>query len=233
MLAGWKLTLPVLGPSGHAATVTPAALVRPWLTDPGHGPLEFWAPVDGATTPNSRHARTELIHLDTFAAGACARRLMATVTVLQLPAAKPDVIIGQIHGGAELKSEPYVMLHYAAGTLTVVVKQQLTGPEAVRHPLLTGIPLGEPFDYSITDNGDGRLTFSADHAGRPARAEAPVPAAFTGATVRFQVGAYQQATAPTQAGQTQPTPIHVVPTQAGPTQDADGARVLFHSLRAD
>ena len=86
MLTGWKLTLPVAGASGHAATITPAALVRPWLTDPGGGQVEFWAPVDGATTPNSRHARTELIHLERFAAGARGVDLTATVTVLQLPA---------------------------------------------------------------------------------------------------------------------------------------------------
>lgn len=212
VLAGWKLTLPVLGATGHAASVSPAALAPPWLTDPG-GPLEFWAPVDGATTPNSRHARTELIHLDTFPAGGGRRRLTASVTVLQLPAAKPDVIIGQIHGGGELKSVPFVMLHYAAGTVTAVVKQQLGGPEARRYPVLSGIPLGARFDYAITDNGDGSLTVTADHDGRPGRADAPVPAAFIGATVRFQAGAYQQSTAAQDA--------------------ADGARVVFHALRTE
>jgi hypothetical protein len=215
VLAGWKLTLPVPGATGHAATVSPAAPAPPWLTDPGGGRLRFWAPVDGATTPNSRHARTELIHLEGFPAGhGGPRTLAATVSVQRLPRGRPDVIIGQIHGDGELRSVAFVMLHYAAGAITAVVKQQRRGPESDRFPVLAGVPLGDRFDYRIVDNGDGTLAVDIAHAGRRGHAETPLPAAFAGAPVRFQAGAYQQAT--------------------GPCGDpADGARVTFHSLRVD
>ena len=75
------------------------------------------------------------------------------------------------------------------------------------------VPLGAPFDYSITDNGNGSLTLTATYAGNTASGNAAVPPAFAGATVRFQAGAYQQAPS---AGST-----------SGPD---DGARVSFSAI---
>jgi hypothetical protein len=63
-LSGWKLTLPVnadgdLG--GKAQQLRVAAATSPWLIRNADGSLTFWAPSAGATTPNSRHSRTELV----------------------------------------------------------------------------------------------------------------------------------------------------------------------------
>ena len=109
-LDGWKLTLPVVGRKGDAATVNPAAVSPPWLQADRHGGLTLWAPVAGATTPNSGHTRTELDSLTPFLAGVGKHVLTASVTVAQLPRAKPDVIIGQIHGSDAISSVPFVML---------------------------------------------------------------------------------------------------------------------------
>ena len=111
-LAGWKLTLPTVGKQGSAATVDPAAVSPPWLTSDADGALTLWAPVQGSTTPNSRHARTELVSLSPFGAGTVRRQLAATVAITQVPRGKPDVIIGQIHGADDLSTEVFVMMHY-------------------------------------------------------------------------------------------------------------------------
>lgn len=215
-LAGWQLTLPVPGPKGDAQIVNPAVVSPPWLTTDGAGQLVFWAPVRGVTTKNSEHARTELDHLDTFAAGRGARTLTASVTVTQLPTAVPEVIVGQIHGAKDdkmdISSVPFVMLFYAGGTVRAVVKQEQTGAAHTDIPLLTDVGLGTRFDYTLTDVGDGTLGVTATANGRTARGEAPVPAAFSGATVRFQAGAYQQAPS----------------SESAP--DTEGARVTFSTI---
>jgi Alginate lyase len=214
-LAGWNLTLPVAGKNGDAATVTPAAVSPPWLTVDGNGCVLFWAPVNGVTTPNSEHARTELVEVDTFPAGSTRQALAASVVVTQVPTGDQDVIIGQIHGAGDISAVPFVMLHYRAGTVAVVVKQQRSGSTASDLTLLTGVPLGDRFEYGISDNGDGNLTFTANYGARNATMSAPVPASFSGATVRFQAGAYQQAS-----------------SKQGTVDAGDGARVTFCALSA-
>lgn len=210
-LAGWKLTLPVAGRKGDAATLDPAAVSPPWLVADGSGGFTLWAPVAGVTTPNSEHPRTELDSLSPFLAGVGRHVLSAEVTVAQLPRAKPDVILGQIHGSDAISSVPFVMLHDHDGTIDVVVKQQQSGSSGVTVPLLDDVPLGTPFTYSISDDGNGTLTFTATADGRTASGTAAIPAPFHGAPVRFQAGDYQQSEA------------------KGGASD-DGARVTFHAL---
>jgi Alginate lyase len=215
LLAGWKLTLPLAGKKGAAAIVDPAQASPPWLTSDGDGAITLWAPVNGATTEHSEHARTELDRLDNFQAGAVRQTLSASVSVAQVPTQNQDVIIGQIHGADDISSVPFVMLHYAAGAITVVVKQQHSGKASSDFTLLTGVPLDARFDFSIRDNGNGSLTFTADYADQHASTDAPLPDSFRDATVRFQAGAYQLAD-----------------TKAGPAADTDGAKVTFYALTA-
>lgn len=212
MLAGWQLTLPVPGSGGGAAIVNPAAVTPPWLTTDTTGALVFWAPVAGVTTPHSPHARTELDRLDDFTAGGSPQTLSATVTVSQVPSEVPEVIVGQIHGAGTISSVPFVMLFYGNGAVRAVVKQEQSGNGHTDVPLLTGVPVGTAFDYTITDAGDGNLAFTAGSAGRTATGAAPIPAAFAGAPVRFQAGAYQQA-----------------PSSPAAAPD-DGARVTFSAI---
>jgi hypothetical protein len=212
-MSGWKLTLPMRGEHGDAATVDPAQLSPPWLTRTDSGPLTFWAPVDGATTPNSDHARTELNSLQNYRAGESLHALTAWVSVEQVPSENGDVILGQIHGTADLNSVPFVMLHYTSGSLAVVVKQKRSGQEAIDYPLLSGIPLGARFSYVLRDNGDGTLTFTAGYQDITASINAPVPKSFRKAVVRCQAGAYQQAS-----------------SKGTAATATDGARVTFYAL---
>ena len=161
MLDGWQLTLPVPGSKGDAEIVKPATLTPPWLTADDGGNLVFWAPVNGVTTKNSEHARTELGRLENFAAGSGRHTMTASLTVAQVPTEVPEVIVGQIHGAADVSSVPFVMVFYDGGTVKAVVKQEQSGNAHTDVPLLDGVPVGAPFDYSITDGGDGTLTVTA------------------------------------------------------------------------
>ena len=213
MLDGWELTLPVAGAKGDAEVVNPARVSAPWLTVSGDD-LVFWAPVNGVTTKTSEHARTELDRLENFAAATTGpHTLTASVTVGQVPTAVPAVIVGQIHGAGDISSVPFVMMFYDNGAVKAVVKQEQSGDAHTDLPLLPAVPLGSPFEYSITDGGDGNLTVTATFQAQTQSASTPVPAAFSGASVRFQAGAYQQA------------------PSAGNTAAADdGARVTFSAI---
>jgi hypothetical protein len=212
-LAGWKLTLPTANAKGEAATMDPAVVAPPYLTTDPAGALVFWAPVAGATTEHSDHARTELDSLSNFSAGTERHGLTASIAVDQVPPQGKDVIVAQIHGADDISSVPFVMLHWVDGALKVVVKQDRSGPAAKSYPLTGDVPLGATFDVGITDNGDGTMTFTANYDGDAPTATAPVPPAFSGASVRFQAGAYQQ------------------DASAGATATPDdGARVTFSAL---
>ena len=56
-----------------ARAMAPAEL--PPVAAAAVGGLVFWAPVNGVTTPNSPHARTELGRMEQFAAGTGAHTL--------------------------------------------------------------------------------------------------------------------------------------------------------------
>jgi hypothetical protein len=209
-LAGWKLSIPEPNAKGEAASIDPAVTKAPWLTPAPQGALMFWAPATGVTTRNSEHPRTELQSLTEFPAGAARHTLSAALTVLQLPSDGRGIIIGQIHGAGELRSVPYVMLRVQGDQLRVVVKQAQNRSGLIEYPLLDGVGVNSRIDYTIADNADGTMLFSAASNGSTRQAKAPVPAAFYGAPVRFQAGDYQQANA------------------SGGVED--GGRVIFHGL---
>ena len=106
-----------------------------------------------------------------------------------------------------------MLIFYRAGAVRGVVKQERSGEAHTDLPLLSDVPLGAPFDYSISDGGDGTITVTATYGGRTQTASAPVPAAFSGASVRFQAGAYQQA-----------------PSATAAAAPGDGARVTFSAV---
>ena len=209
-LDGWKLSIPVQNEDGDATTVQPAEVRAPWITRASDGGLTFWAPTHGSTTKNSDHPRTELDSLTSFSAGEGQHTLIASLTLLQEPVDGRGIILGQIHGADDISSVPYVMLRYQQGRVRVVVKQLQDGDDLINYPLLDNVKVGDTFDYSIADNGDGNMVFIATMGGESHQAVAPVPAAFKGATVRFQAGDYQQAFTPGGAD--------------------DGGRVTFHEL---
>jgi hypothetical protein len=239
-LAGWKLTIPVKSDKGTATSVASPEQgnASPWMTKKPDGSLKFWAPVAGATTPNSAHARTELDSLHNFTAGSGGHTLRATVSVDQVPNAKQDIIIGQIHGTATISSVSFVMLHYDTGAIRAVVKQGQSGPTSNKYPLISGVPLGGRFDYTISDKGDGNVVCTATYGSSSQSATIPIPGAFKGATVRFQAGDYQQADSSGggSKGADSSSADSADTSSAAASADSggqDGGRVTFFSLTED
>ncbi len=193
-LSGWRLTLPVNSsgqPTGNAAvTLNPAAVRSPWLVRNSDGSLTFWAPTHGATTTNSKHARTELVSNSDFTAGSGSHTLSATLKVQQLPSAH-DIIIGQIHCSGSQSSIPLLMLHYNNGNISVVVRTDPTVPGTDSATVLTGVPLNATFSYTIIANGSSFVT-SASYNGRSGNKTITMNSSFKGFPVRWQAGDYQQ-----------------------------------------
>ncbi|HEY4005865.1 MAG TPA: polysaccharide lyase family 7 protein [Pseudonocardia sp.] len=224
-LAGWKLTIPEVSDKGTAASVDDLGRgAPPWMIRDSDGSLRFWAPVAGATTPNSQHARTELVSLTTFTAGTARHTLRASVSVGQVPSAKPDVIIGQVHGAGNIRSVSFVMLHYDGGTIRAVVKQTQSGPNSLKYPLISGVPLGARFDYAISAIDANSIVCTATYGSNSRTATIPIPHVFDGATVRFQAGDYQQADSKAAHS------TGSVTKRGGGSKAEDGARVTFYSL---
>jgi hypothetical protein len=211
---GWRLTLPIESSSGSVKVLNPAELYSPYLTRADDGSLDFWAPTSGTTTSHSGSPRTELIDNTGFTSGTGGvHTLAATVTVGQVPKTSKTIILGQIHGDQDLSSDPYTMLYYTGGTVHVKVNQQnASGDNYLDYPLLTGVGLGTTFSYTITDQGDGKLHFTATTAGSTQQKTAPVPSAWSGEDVRFQAGDYEQL--------------------KGDPEDGDGGKVVFSALTA-
>jgi hypothetical protein len=110
-LGQWMLILPVDangGRDGVAASIFPADLEAgyssEWFFATDDGGIAFWAPVNGATTPNSAFARSELRHLrepdnpqanwaitDTVS-------MTASLTVSQVASADDRVVVGKLVG---------------------------------------------------------------------------------------------------------------------------------------
>jgi Alginate lyase len=226
LLDEWKLTLPVNSAGerrGRAVQLQTAVLTPPWLTRHADGALDFWAPAVGATTPNSRHARTELVSKTQFAFGISGGHVLnARASVMQVPSSAPDVCVAQIHGAGSLTSVPFVMVHWRDGAIVVVIKQALRGSSSRKIVLLAGVPLGAPFGLTVGDGGvggggDGSIELSAECGGRTIRERVEAPSPFVGTEQRFQVGAYQQAVGRSAEGGEE-------------SAEGDGARVTIHAL---
>jgi hypothetical protein len=211
---GWRLTLPIESDSGSVKVLNPAELDPPYLTRADDGSLDFWAPTAGTTTSHSGSPRTELIDNTGFTSGTGGTHtLAATVTVNQVPKTSKTIVLGQIHGDHDLSSDPYTLLYYTGGTVHVKVNQQnSSGSNYLDYPLLTGVGLGTTFSYTITDQGDGTLHFTAARNGSTQEKTAPVPSAWSGEDVRFQAGDYEQL--------------------KGDPEDGDGGKVAFSALTA-
>lgn len=218
-LSQWKLTLPVdseAEKSGKAAEVQPAQLVKGYRNDPffqhtADGSLQFWCPVDGATTENTTYPRCELRELvdptdDKVVWGAAGSHVLdARCTVIEVPSSQ-KVIIGQIHSYSG-KARPLIKLQFFKGRIEALVKKSPTQGGDLKKTF-PEVGLGVPLMYQIKLS-DGKLQITVNDSAKTIDVYELDPQ-WAEQTFYFKAGVYPQ-------------------DNEGPA--SEGARVSFSELR--
>lgn len=155
-----------------------------FYTDPVTGSMNFFAPLNGATTPNSTFPRSELSEeenlqwsISTFTNNS----LTASLLIKQVPPSG-TLTIGQIHDrgdtdpyGTSAPNEPLIKLMY--GTKPIINKQNCGGciHAQIRNTpvtpsnkqmdivIATDVSLNSIFSYVIDLKNDGTLTIKANN----------------------------------------------------------------------
>lgn len=200
-LSRWELQEPV-GTAGVPTTVSPAALEGPdgfqdsyFFTDPTDGALTFWDPENGVTTPDSSYPRSELREMNADGSPANwpisgTNTLSAAVAVTQVP---DHVCVGQIHLGTAIQAglaastKPLLELYYyATGDIQLGIENDPTGGQTSH--LITNVPLGTKFSYTVQLTGDGTITLGINGA----TTTFAMPVSFNGYGQYFKAGDYDQ-----------------------------------------
>ena len=193
-LSLWTLTLPTpLGDVGGAISISSNTLnghpeLNSGYTDPPYfftdektGAMDFFAPLNGATTPNAVFPRSELSEflphvphawkLNTYASNS----LEASLLVTQMPPSK-KIVIGKIrdkgtpdNSGIITASKTLVKIYYDLNQLSdtgeacngcIYARIRPTPAQDTflkTRPLVTNVPLNRLFIYKITLSSDGTL----------------------------------------------------------------------------
>ena len=200
-LKQWSLTLPLpLGSLNNAISIGQTTLngtpnanngytnAPYFFTDPISGAMNFFAPINGGTTPGSEFSRCELYEilpgasaywkLSTFASNS----LMASLLVSQVAPTEKRVIIGQIHDkgntdslGHTASNSPLLKLYYDRNALDPnssvcngCVYAQIRKTPAQSSflkivNLAKNIPLNTIIKYNITLLRDGSLIITVNN----------------------------------------------------------------------
>lgn len=192
-LSSWDLVTPLpLKGKGNAIRIESQQLVAnplknsgyvksPYFyTDPTTGSMNLFAPLNGATTPNTEYARSELSE-DTSLQWNLAKykdnSLTATMVIKKMPSNGGRITIGQIHFrgitdpyGNKVSKLPLLKIMYdtrptlygkkCGGCLSVEIrKTPKTGVhEQINTILATGVTLNTLFTYELHFKNDGALT---------------------------------------------------------------------------
>lgn len=222
-LSHWKLTLPVDadgGTSGVAAEVWPSQLTdysSTWFEVGKTGQtLNFYAPVDGATTSGSHYPRSELREVvdpndDNVNWHISGRSELEGKCKVQLvPSATGKVIVGQIHG---FQAKPLVKLvyHYSDSSMTgsvyALIHPTPYSSTNVKLSLASGIDLGKAFGYRIkVDSGELKMRVNSNNW-----VSYQIDSSWGNVGLYFKLGDY---------------------VQASGTSDTDGGWVSFYRLIA-
>lgn len=206
-LSHWSLTLPVDASganSGTADTVTTSELLNgyesSWFQAVEGGGVQFFAPIQGATTAHTVYPRSELRELlsppdpSVNWSSAGPAELTAYLTVHQVPLANGKVTVGEIVGyngtNPDINVLTKVIFEYNADNCSATL-YTLTLPSptassstASRHVLTRTLKLGQPFPYSI--RVDNKTVYFATGT---ATASDPIPAAWDDVGLYFRAGA--------------------------------------------
>ena len=199
-LKRWSLTLPLpldrlndaisigeITLNGVPSTNTGYSNPPYFFTDPMTGAMNFFAPLNGGTTPNSAFARSELLEvlpgssptwkLSTFASNT----LSASLLISEVPPIEQRMVIGQIHDkgttdgfGNRASNSPFVKVYYDSNPLDpnknvcngcVYAQIRIAPSQSGFFPivnLINNVPLNTVFDYQVVLLRDGTLTIQAN-----------------------------------------------------------------------
>lgn len=197
----WNLTIPVGEPATTISTPLLASGYRDDYFKNIDGTLFFWAPVDGTTTKNAKYPRSEL--RETYADGKLRNWkyqdannfLRATLKVTQVPSTG-KIVIGQIHNVEGTDPPIKLQYHYKpelkSGNISAIYRLK-PGASTVSATVMTGVPLGQEFSYTIALTKAGTL---AVYAKMPhtdtVRWVAKLDSSWAAQTMYFKAGSYVQ-----------------------------------------
>ncbi|NEE01908.1 polysaccharide lyase family 7 protein [Phytoactinopolyspora halotolerans] len=190
-LTDWKITLPIDDPdrSGEQPLeIRQPELntyaIEPWfaVTSTCDG-VQFRAPVNGATTPNSSYPRSELREMTNggadhagWSSDSGTHTMVITQSIKNVPNDKPHVVAGQIHDG-----DDDVSVFRLQGNKLYVTR----GNDSTYHLITDDYRLGTKFEAKfVVSDGEIRAYYNG-------RLETTIPADFDGGY--FKAGAYTQA----------------------------------------
>lgn len=170
-LKDWKLQ--TISSSNTSTDISANALVAGYsssffYTDSSDGSMVFRVPSNGGTTNNSTYPRCELRQMTAGAnwalADATEHYLNAECKVTQVANAKPQIIIGQIHG-SEINSEMIKLRWSGNESGKCFVEARFENNDAIKAEygvkLATGLSLGDLITYTITMKS-GKITVTVN-----------------------------------------------------------------------
>lgn len=197
----WNLTIPVGEPATTISTPLLASGYRDDYFKNIDGTLFFWAPVDGTTTKNAKYPRSEL--RETYADGKLRNWkyqdannfLRATLKVTQVPSTG-KVVIGQIHNVEGNDPPIKLQYHYKADLKTGVISaiyRLKPGASTLSATVMSGVPLGQDFSYTIALTKAGTLAVYAKMPDtETVRWVAKLDSSWAAQTMYFKAGSYVQ-----------------------------------------
>lgn len=209
-LENWSLNLPQDSDGttqGRAQTLLPEQLsgasgfTSEFFRTDSDGAMTFWVPANGARSPRSDYARSELREMLDGSSNAVnwdsqgKAFLDARLRVLQVPVSNGIVTVGQIHAYDVI---PLVALYYQydfdrqSGQVIAKVQESPSDPQKFkRYRLAEGIPLGQAFIYRLgmERNAEGVAEVSVAINGMPAK-RVPLTDDWDSQRFYFKAGAY-------------------------------------------
>lgn len=170
-LKDWKLQ--TISSSNTFTEISAASLIGGYsnsffYTNPSDGSMVFRVPSNGGTTNSSTYPRCELRQMTAGAnwalADATEHYLYAECKVTQVANAKPQIIIGQIHG-SEANSEMIKLRWSGDESGKCFVEARFEDNDAIKAEygvkLATGLSLGDLIAYTITMKS-GKITVTVN-----------------------------------------------------------------------
>jgi hypothetical protein len=193
-LSNWELDLPT-GSNGSINIIKQPQLATytdPYFyTDKNDGAMTFFCPENGAHTTNSSFPRSELRELAPGGDWPLTGTNIQTAT-LKVEDTIAKVAVGQIHignGGTPASTKPLLELfYYPTGDVKLLLETSPAGGGS--ETLITNVPIGQTFSYTIKTVGSSALTIVVNGVTQ----NFTIPSSYSAERFYFKAGDYLQTT---------------------------------------